>query len=96
MFPKALILLSVLALDVCASIIPETAHADGVNSVRPASCVRDNCKCSKLFNGIECHGNYIYQCGASGYCCNWGYRATCAKCGDPNKCPPAPTPTASL
>lgn len=93
MIPKALILLFVLTLGVSAAIIPETPQAEGANSVR-ASCV-PGCQCRKRFNGLECNGNYIYQCGPNGECCNWGYRDSCARCGN-LKCPPTPTPTPTL
>ncbi|KAF9375642.1 hypothetical protein CPB97_011335 [Podila verticillata] len=95
MFAKTFALVAVLAVAVSAATIPEAASAPQVLAAGPyidaeaaagnldnrAACVYDGCRCDIGSSGLACYGNNVYQCSPDGSCCNYGYRDSCAQCG---------------
>ncbi|KAG0346375.1 hypothetical protein BG005_000785, partial [Podila minutissima] len=65
-----------------ASAYVEAESAAGALEKRGCDC--DSCRCNISRGGLTCYGNKVYQCSPSGDCCNFGYRKSCAKCGQLN------------
>lgn len=93
MFPKAITLVSILALVVAvqAQDAPqvlsvgtgaEAAVLDSSNLMKRA-CVYDGCACNISRGGLACYGGNVYQCSPEGKCCNFGPRKSCQTCGQP-------------
>ncbi|KAG0076875.1 hypothetical protein BGZ93_000800 [Podila epicladia] len=94
MFPKALALLSVLALAVAVQAqgdapqvisfgddVAKAAEVGSTNLMKRA-CVYDGCRCTpSAKGGLACGGSNVYQCAPNGDCCNYGFRHSCNNCG---------------
>ncbi|KAF9293426.1 hypothetical protein BGZ74_011712 [Mortierella antarctica] len=96
-FSKTPALVAVLAIAISAATIPAAASAPQVlqasayveaesaaGALEKRGCDCDSCRCNISRGGLTCYGNNVYQCSPSGDCCNFGYRKSCAQCGQHN------------